>query len=104
MKKIKARYLLDDIKNLLEKTKGMDKESAFGLFSEVLKNYSSDELRQCLNNIFYIKTKKDISNLSFEEVKKEFLDYFNKRQEERQELLKNFYEGFDNNPDVNFML
>lgn len=91
-----ARYLLDDIKNLLEKIKGMDKESAFDLFSEVLKNYSSDELRQCLNNIFYIKTKKDISNLSFEEVKKEFFEYFNKRQKERQELLKKFHEGLDN--------
>lgn len=91
-----ARYLLDDIKNLLEKIKGMDKESAFDLFSKVLKNYSSDELRQCLNNIFYFITKKDISNLSTEEVKKEFLDYFNKRQEERQELLKKFYGGLEN--------
>ena len=86
----------NDIQNLSEKIKGMDKESAFGLFYEVLKNYSSDELRQYLNNIFYIKTKKDISNLSFEEVEKEIFDYFNKRKEERQELLKKFYEGLDN--------
>lgn len=91
-----ARRLLDDIQYLLKKTKGMDKENAFDLFSKVLKNYSSDELRQCLNNIFYFITKKDISNLSTEEVKKEFLDYFNKRQEERQELLKKFYGGLEN--------
>lgn len=86
----------NDIQNLSEKIKGMDKESAFNLITEVSKNYSSNELRQYLNNMFYIRTKKDISNLSFEEVKKEFFDYFNKRQEERQELLKKFHEGLDN--------
>lgn len=86
----------NDIQNLSEKIKGMDKESAFNLITEVSKNYSSDELRQYINNIFYIKTKKDISNLSFEEMQKEFFDYFNKRQEERQELLKKFHEGLDN--------
>ena len=86
----------NDIQNLSEKIKGMDKESAFNLISKESKNYSVDELRQYLNNMYYIRTKKDISNLSFEEVKKEFFDYFNKRQEERQELLKNFYEGLAN--------
>ena len=86
----------NDIQNLSEKIKGMDKESAFHLISEVSKNYSVDELRQYLNNMFYIRTKKDISNLSFEEMQKEFFDYFNKRQEERKGLLKKFHEGLDN--------